>query len=253
MHCLESPVSSSRQVARSLDDPKGNSLSLTLSTAKLDNHASLTSPSLWNRAASLLRHDYTPTGQATLVMHPDENSPPKLTKCNTFSYEHSSQPSHGAVGVMTTRTHAIVDTSERLTAGQTKLTQTVHHFFFDEKMDTRTSKRSRILQDSTVYTNYQGNSPFGQFLSLSMDGNYRGNPGVKLQPLWSSTYSEGHENLADFKTSPIALMNESSVQTDTLDIVALVAKYLSGACCSFFRNRSWIVCNFVSTLCVISV
>ncbi|KAI4375706.1 hypothetical protein MLD38_013543 [Melastoma candidum] len=228
-HCQEShPGSSSRQVSRSLDDAKGNSLSMALSTAKLDNHASMTSPSLWNRAASLLQHDYAPTGQKKLVTQPAESSPLKATNCNTFSYEHSSRPSHGVVDVMATRTHAFVDPSERLTAGPMKFAQTMHHLFIGEKMDAHTSKRSRILQESTLYTNYQGHSTFGQFLSLSMDGNYRGNPGVKLQPLWSSTDSEGHENLADVKASPTALKNESSVQTDTLDIAALATKHLSG-------------------------
>ncbi|OWM83848.1 hypothetical protein CDL15_Pgr004279 [Punica granatum] len=93
-------------------------------------------------------------------------------------------------------------------------------FFTEKKTDANLLKGGKILRESvSSTTQFKGNTnKFSEVLRLSRGG---GQQGVKLQPLWSSTDSEEKDNADDLK-------NESSAETDTMDMDALKDDHLCG-------------------------
>ncbi|KAI4342153.1 hypothetical protein MLD38_026808 [Melastoma candidum] len=243
---------SCRQMAHGLHT---DGISLTLSTEKLDHHASIAISSPCNRAAtSLLQNDNPPTGQERLLALLNKNHPQgflgyhqtipsqcsslEAAKQETFCCGSSSRQTHHPVlDVKTMTTHAIVDSNEGLKDSQPMFSKTTHQLFFREMTDTHSSKRDQIFQESTEYTNCEGNGTFGQFLSLSLNGNYNGSPGVKLQPLWSLTDSDGHEDPVKGRTSSVHLKNESSAETNSLDMDLFPEKHLAGEASSWPKKE----------------
>ncbi|XP_031271158.1 uncharacterized protein LOC116129580 [Pistacia vera] len=94
------------------------------------------------------------------------------------------------------------------TEGHPKFSETTHHFLITKKTDVNSSKGSEMFKEKM----------FGKFLSLSPDFGFSGQQGVKLQPLGSTTDSEEKKNIGDIKTSAVCLKNESSADTDTMDM-----------------------------------
>ncbi|KAA8545991.1 hypothetical protein F0562_020558 [Nyssa sinensis] len=119
---------------------------------------------------------------------------------------------HSVHGVETMR---ICTTVDGLPGGPPKISQTTHSLLIT-KTDVNMSDENQMLRESRVSTNLKRNS-LGELLSLSPIFN-QGHGGVKLQPLGSSTDSEEKDNVVDVKTSEVHLKNESSTETDTMDM-----------------------------------
>ncbi|KAK6916586.1 hypothetical protein RJ641_019447 [Dillenia turbinata] len=118
--------------------------------------------------------------------------------------------------VETMRICTTVDSVKGYSGGSSKFSQTTHHLFITQKTDINLSKGNQIFRGSTVAAKIRGNT-FSDFLSLSP---FNGQRGGKLQQLDSSAESEEKEKMEDVKTSPLPVKNESSADTDTLDIDA---------------------------------
>ncbi|KAK6946269.1 hypothetical protein RJ641_013813 [Dillenia turbinata] len=119
--------------------------------------------------------------------------------------------------VETMRICATVDSVKGYSGGSSNFSQTTHHLFITQKADINFSKGDQIFRDSSVTAKFRGNT-FSDFLSLSP---FSGQRGVKVQLLDSSAESEEKEKVEDAKTSPLPVKNESSADTDTLDMDVL--------------------------------
>ncbi|KAJ0009802.1 hypothetical protein Pint_34705 [Pistacia integerrima] len=104
------------------------------------------------------------------------------------------------------------------TEGHPKFSETTHHFLITKKTDVNSSKGSEMFKEKM----------FGKFLSLSPDFGFSGQQGVKLQHLGSTTDSEEKKNIGDIKTSAVCLKNESSADTDTMDMDVFQKNHFSG-------------------------
>ncbi|XP_052192455.1 uncharacterized protein LOC127801396 [Diospyros lotus] len=87
-----------------------------------------------------------------------------------------------------------------------------------KKADVSWSKEYETFRESTVSDKSKGNM-FNQLLSSSTPSGL-GQRVVKLQPLGSSTDSEGKDDTEDIRTPEVCLKNESSAETNTMDIDA---------------------------------
>ncbi|XP_041015706.1 F-box protein At2g16365-like [Juglans microcarpa x Juglans regia] len=103
-----------------------------------------------------------------------------------------------------------------------KFSQTTHHIMITEKTDVDLSDK---LQGKAL----------SEILGLSPDFRFHIQKGVKLQPLESSTESEGKENVIDVNV-PVGLRNESSAETDTMDMDVFQENYLPGVASSSSRK-----------------
>lgn len=121
-----------------------------------------------------------------------------------------------AFGLCTT-----VDSVEGTSRCPPKFSQTTHRFFIAEKTDVNFLEGGQMFKGSSVSTKFKGNA-FNELLSLSPTSGFNGQQGLKLQPFDSST--DGHT-----KTFAVGLKNESSTETDTMDVDAFQGKnHISG-------------------------
>lgn len=157
---------------------------------------------------------------------PCQSSPPQGSKPEKLHQEYSSRPGCSFLDVETKKICTSEDSAEGFLSFQPKFPQTTRHLFFSEKFGVNLSKGGQIIKESTVSAKDNA-LPFGEVLSLSPN-NFRSQHGVKLQPLWSSTDSEEKEEAADGRTSVMAIRNESSAETDTMDMDAFRENHLSG-------------------------
>uniref|UniRef100_A0A5B7C296 F-box protein n=1 Tax=Davidia involucrata TaxID=16924 RepID=A0A5B7C296_DAVIN len=156
---------------------------------------------------------------------PSRSSPVEASKSEKLyhgCYSVQRMP-HSVHGMETMR---ICTTVDGLPEGPPKFSQTTHSFLIT-KTDVNESNENQTLRESRVSTNLKRNS-LGELLSLSpLFG--QGQRGVKLQPLGSSTDSEEKDNVVDVKTSEVHCKNESSTETDTMDMDAFKEEnHLSG-------------------------
>nr|KYP66093.1 hypothetical protein KK1_012377 [Cajanus cajan] len=91
-----------------------------------------------------------------------------------------------------------------------------HHFLMSKKTDVNLSDRGQFFREPIKF---KGNA-LTEILDFSPPTCDHALEGLKLKALGSSIKSEGNENVQDF-TSPTCLKNESSAETDTMDIDAL--------------------------------
>ncbi|XP_030525007.1 uncharacterized protein LOC115737153 [Rhodamnia argentea] len=163
----------------------------------------------------------------TNKLFPCQSSPPEGSKPEKLLQEYSSRPRHSLLDLETMKICASADSAEGFSSFQPKISQTTHHLFFGKKFGVNSSEGGQIIRESTVAAKYNGHA-FGELLSLSPN-DFRSQRGVKLQPLWSSTTdSEEKEDAADGRASAIAIKNESSAETDTMDMDAFRENHLSG-------------------------
>lgn len=103
-----------------------------------------------------------------------------------------------------------------------KFSQTAHHFEIAKKSDVNLSQGEKRFKDSTDGEMFHG------FPTLS--SGLQGCQSVKLEQPLSSTNNEGVENIRDAntKTSTIFPKNESSADTDAMDMDVPQKKPLSG-------------------------
>ncbi|TYH37315.1 hypothetical protein ES332_D12G031600v1 [Gossypium tomentosum] len=138
--------------------------------------------------------------------------------------------------VKTMRICTTIDSVEELPTGPSKISQTTHQFFITKKTGVNLTEGGQEFRDATVSPKLKGNM-FNEFLSLSPSFSFHGQQGVKLQPLESSTDSERKENVQDIRTSTVCLKNESSVETDAMELDVFQKSLLSGvALCPLDQN-----------------
>ncbi|KAK8509008.1 hypothetical protein V6N13_130754 [Hibiscus sabdariffa] len=138
--------------------------------------------------------------------------------------------------VKTMRICTTIDSVEELPTGPSKISQTTHQFFITKKTGVNLTDGGQEFRDTIVSPKLKGNM-FNEFLSLSPSFSFHGQQGVKLQPLDSSTDSERKENAGDVRTSTVCLKNESSVETDTMELDVFQKSLLSSvALCPSDQN-----------------
>ncbi|RDX79119.1 F-box protein, partial [Mucuna pruriens] len=119
-----------------------------------------------------------------------------------------------------------VDSVEGSSRGHPKISQTTHHFLMSEKTDVNLSDRGQFFREPIAPIKFKGNA-FNEILEFSPPTSDHALEGLKLEAVGSSIKREGKENVQDFKCLK-GLKNESSAETDTMDINALHKNNLPG-------------------------
>ncbi|KAJ7967306.1 F-box protein [Quillaja saponaria] len=117
-------------------------------------------------------------------------------------------------------------TVEESSRGYPKLSQTTNHLLISKKTDFKLSDRGQLFREPTISSKFEGNA-FKKFLSFSPYVGNQSQQGVKIQALGSSTDNEGKDKVRDVRTS-LCLKNESSAETNIMDINAFQENHLSG-------------------------
>ncbi|KAK3195467.1 hypothetical protein Dsin_026777 [Dipteronia sinensis] len=203
-----------------------------------------TSSSLRQNNLSLLLHNPSPSNNQVPVcvgklsekvqngsgtrLFSDWNSPLDTSKSETLFRNFYSGPRiplslHDAE---TMRICATVDSAKELSPSP-EYSQTTHSFLITKKTDVNLSEGGERFKDSTFSTNFEGKMVH-KFLNLSSGFGFHAQQSLKLEPLQSSTDSEGKENFGDAKTDAVCLKNESSADTDTMDMDVFEKGHLSG-------------------------
>ncbi|PON85999.1 hypothetical protein TorRG33x02_182040 [Trema orientale] len=159
---------------------------------------------------------------------PLENMPIELTKSKELYHGCFSLPSQPCSmrDKEATRTCTTVDSMEGSSRGRKKLS-TTHQFLFTETTDFDLTKRGQFLKESMVPTKLiEKNSP--ELLCSYQDTGFPIKTGVKLQLLGSSTCCEGEKGSREFKTSLVNIRNESSAETNTMDLDTFRRNHVSG-------------------------
>ncbi|KAF9676030.1 hypothetical protein SADUNF_Sadunf09G0096100 [Salix dunnii] len=149
---------------------------------------------------------------------PRDNS--KLEKLYHGTYALPNLPT--VHDVETTRMRSSIDSIEEFSRGPPKFTQTTHRFFITKKTDVNLPDGAQIFRGSATSTEFKGKMVTG-LIALSPDFGFHVKQGVQIQPLGSST--ESTENV---KTSAVIEENDSSAETDAMDIHAFCENHLSG-------------------------
>lgn len=110
----------------------------------------------------------------------------------------------------TMRICTTVDSVEATPGGFPRFSKTTHSLLITKKTDANLSKK--VFRTTQFITDVNGNMP--RDVHSLWPFSAKGNRGVKLQPLSSSSNSEEKVNVEDAKT----LRNESSADTDTMDV-----------------------------------
>ena len=165
-----------------------------------------------------------------MELFPSQSSPLEVSKSEKLHNGCYSLPRLpcSVHDVETMRIYATVDSMEGPSRVPSKFSQTTRHFLITKKTDVDLSDGCQMCRESTVSTKFKG-KPFSELPGLSPDLQFCVQQGVKLQPLESSTDSDRKENSIDVNVS-IGLQNESSAETDTMDMDAFQANYPSGTC-----------------------
>ncbi|KAL3843442.1 hypothetical protein ACJIZ3_000845 [Penstemon smallii] len=107
-------------------------------------------------------------------------------------------------------------TVEGMRGGGPRVSQTTHSLLITKKTDANISKENDIFRSTRVITKITGNTSEDLHSLSPFFG--KSNQGLKLQSLSSSDDSERKENDGDVKASKVTLKNESSAETDILDM-----------------------------------
>ena len=149
-----------------------------------------------------------------------QSSPPEMTELEKLHHGRSTlKMPHSVHDVETMR----ICTSVEGLAGGPLFSQTTHSFLITKKTDVSLCKENQIFRESRASTQLTGNT-LGRHHKLSPLFGH-GRVGVKLQPFSSSTDSDGEEDTPDF-TAFEGRKNESSTETDTMDMYSFKGKNL---------------------------
>ncbi|KAK4424131.1 F-box protein [Sesamum alatum] len=96
------------------------------------------------------------------------------------------------------------------------LSQTTHGLLITKRSDVNLSQENDIFGTARLITKMNGNTSSNLHNLSPFFG--QGNRGVKLQPLSSSSSSEGKRNVGDLESPKVTRKNESSAETDTMDM-----------------------------------
>ncbi|XP_019454182.1 PREDICTED: uncharacterized protein LOC109355462 isoform X1 [Lupinus angustifolius] len=126
---------------------------------------------------------------------------------------------YSTANVETTKLYTSLDSVEESSRDYPKISLTTRHFLMSKKADANLSARGQFFRESIAPIKFKGNA-FNEMEHSSPSTSDHDLEGMKLETLGSSKKSEGKENIQDFN-SPTNLKNESSAETDTMDIYAL--------------------------------
>ncbi|XP_021904595.1 uncharacterized protein LOC110819644 isoform X1 [Carica papaya] len=121
--------------------------------------------------------------------------------------------------VKTMRICTTFDSVREFSRGLPNFSQTARHLLITEETDVNTSEKGQLFRESTVSLKLKGKM-FTEFLNSPPDFGLHCQHAVKLQPIRSSTENEGKECIGDIKTPTVCIKNESSAETDTMDMDA---------------------------------
>ncbi|KAL2328964.1 hypothetical protein Fmac_022391 [Flemingia macrophylla] len=125
-----------------------------------------------------------------------------------------------------TKIYNRIDSVEELSRDRPKISQTTQHFLMSKKTDVNLSDRGQFFREPIASIKFKGNA-LNEIDDVSPPTSHHAQEGLKLKALGSSIKSERNENVQDFK-SPTCLKNESSAETDTMDIDVLHKNNLPG-------------------------
>ncbi|KAK7312334.1 hypothetical protein VNO77_36115 [Canavalia gladiata] len=128
--------------------------------------------------------------------------------------------------VETMKIYTSIDSVEESSRGHPKISQSTQHFLMSKKTDVNLSDRGQFFRESVAPTKFKGNA-FNEIRDFSPPVSDHAPEGLKLEALGNSIKSEGKENVLDFKCLT-NLKNESSAETDTMDIDALHKNNIPG-------------------------
>ncbi|PIN03802.1 hypothetical protein CDL12_13332 [Handroanthus impetiginosus] len=120
-----------------------------------------------------------------------------------------------------------MDSEEATPGGCPRFSQTTHSLLITKKTDVSLPEKNDIFRTTRLITEVNRNTSSDLHSLSPFFG--QGNRGVKLQPLSSSSNSEGKQNVGDAKSSKVTIKNESSAETDTMDMDFLKGNPNSGA------------------------
>ncbi|BAT90937.1 hypothetical protein LR48_Vigan08g173500 [Vigna angularis] len=109
-----------------------------------------------------------------------------------------------------------IDSVEESSRGRPKISQATHHILMSKNTDVTFSDRGQFFREPIAPIKFKGNA-FNEILDFSPPTSGHA---LKLEGIGSSIKNGGKENVHDFKF-PTCLKNESSAETDTMDIDAL--------------------------------
>lgn len=181
-------------------------------------------------------------------LFPSENKSIELTKSKELYRGCISLPSLPCSihDTEAPRTCTTVDSMEESSRGPKKLSRN-HNFLFTETTDFNLTKGGQLLKESMVSTKLKGkNSP--DLICPDQDDGFPIKTGVKLQLLGSSTCSKEEKDAREFKTSSVKLKNESSAETNTMDLDTLRRNHVSGiySLFCFPFNEAQLGCKFIN-------
>jgi len=119
-----------------------------------------------------------------------------------------------------------IDSVEESSKGRPKISQTTHHILMSKNTDVTFSDRGQFFREPIAPIKFKGNA-FNEILDFSPPTSDHALEALKLEGIGSSIKSGGKENIHDFNY-PTCLKNESSAETDTMDIDALHKDDLPG-------------------------
>ncbi|CAK9183483.1 unnamed protein product [Ilex paraguariensis] len=147
---------------------------------------------------------------------PSRNCPSQTTKLETFHPHSIQRMPHSVHDVETMRICTTVDSMEGLPRGPPRISQTTQSVLITKKTDVNLCEGDQIFRESRVSSQFKGNM-VGELQSLSPLVGH-GQRGVKLKPLDSSMDSEDTGKFEDVKAFEVDLKNESSAETDSMEI-----------------------------------
>ncbi|ESW03812.1 hypothetical protein PHAVU_011G044100 [Phaseolus vulgaris] len=148
----------------------------------------------------------------------ESSESPKLQKlCGPNSMVEQMPCSIHDVGSM--KIYTSIDSVEESSRGHPKISQTTHHILMSKNTDVTFSDRGQFFREPIAPIKFKGNA-FNEILDFSPPTSDHALGALKLEGIGSSIKSGGKENVHDFKY-PTCLKNESSAETDTMDIDAL--------------------------------
>lgn len=127
-----------------------------------------------------------------------------------------------ACDVETMRICTMVDSVVGMPGGCPMFSQTTHSLLITKNTDLNSLKENEMFRSARVVTEIDEKTSSDPCYLSSVFG--QGDKGVKLQALSSSTDSGGKGNVGNVNNCKVTRRNESSAETDTLDMDSLMEK-----------------------------
>ncbi|KAL8264549.1 hypothetical protein R6Q59_022679 [Mikania micrantha] len=214
-HTTHESENSRHLMAASTSKPKSEKLEMP-SFSRLDNTAILkTDPSTSSNSLALIEEQYKRMQKHIgRGFFPNQTSSPQYSK---------SQKLHH--GEYTLQNVPLDVEMTRMPGGIHSFSKATHSLLITKQTDVKVYQESQFIRESTVSTHLKGKT-FKE-LDFSHPNFGQSKKGVKIQLLDSSDH-ESLENVEDYKASGDIQKNESSADTDTMDMESFKQNHLSG-------------------------